>query len=38
VFDRPFTQLTRFRAAERRARAGGRGAWSNCGGNFHTPT
>jgi micrococcal nuclease len=37
VLDRPFQQLSRFRAAERRARSGGRGSWSTCGGNFHTP-
>jgi micrococcal nuclease len=34
---KPFQRVARFRAAERRGRAGGRGAWSLCGGNFHTP-
>jgi micrococcal nuclease len=33
----PFAQLTRFRAAERRARAHRRGVWGRCGGNFHRP-
>ncbi|MFL5953640.1 MAG: thermonuclease family protein [Gaiellaceae bacterium] len=31
----PFQQTARFRAAERRARAGHRGIWGRCGGNFH---
>jgi endonuclease YncB( thermonuclease family) len=34
VFERPFRRLRRFRAAERRARAAGRGAWSACGADF----
>jgi endonuclease YncB( thermonuclease family) len=38
VFERPFRQLRRFQVAERRARAGRRGVWSLCGGNFHRPT
>jgi endonuclease YncB( thermonuclease family) len=33
--DRPFTRVTRFRAAERRARAGRRGVHRDCGGRFH---
>jgi micrococcal nuclease len=37
VFERPFQRLARFRAAERRAKQGGRGAWRTCGGNFHQP-
>jgi micrococcal nuclease len=36
VFDRPFRQLARFRAAERRAKTAGRGSWTTCGGNFHS--
>jgi micrococcal nuclease len=35
VFDRPFARLGAFRAAQRRARSGRRGAWRLCGGNFH---
>jgi micrococcal nuclease len=34
---KPFQRVAAFRAAERRARAGARGAWRLCGGNFHTP-
>jgi endonuclease YncB( thermonuclease family) len=34
---KPFQQVDRFMRAERRARARGRGVWSLCGGNFHTP-
>lgn len=30
-----FQRVGRFRAAEGRARARGRGVWSKCGGNFH---
>lgn len=37
VFRRPFTQLGRFQAAERSARAAGRGVWGACGGDFHRP-
>jgi micrococcal nuclease len=37
VYERPFQQLGRFRAAERRSRRAGRGAWRLCGGDFHTP-
>lgn len=33
----PFQRVNRFRAAERRARASGRGVWTRCGGNFHRP-
>jgi len=36
VFERPFQQVTRFRTVQRRARSGGRGVWSKCGGNFHS--
>jgi endonuclease YncB( thermonuclease family) len=36
VFDRPFRQLRRFRAAQGRARRGDRGVWSRCGGDFHS--
>ena len=32
---KPFQRVARFRAAERRAHAAGRGAWKLCGGNFH---
>lgn len=32
---RPFRQVSRFRAAERRARSAKRGVWGKCGGNFH---
>jgi len=35
VFNRPFTQVARFRAAQQRARSGRRGVWRRCGGNFH---
>jgi hypothetical protein len=37
VFERRFRQLRRFQRIERSARAGGRGAWSACGGDFHRP-
>jgi len=37
VFANPFEQLGPFEAAAESAHAGGRGVWSNCGGNFHTP-
>lgn len=32
---KPFQRVTSFRAAERRARNGDRGVYSECGGNFH---
>jgi endonuclease YncB( thermonuclease family) len=32
---RPFQQVARFRAAERRARSAHRGVWGRCGGDFH---
>src|SRR4051794_12965232 len=32
---KPFQQVARFRAAERRARSGQRGVWRRCGGDFH---
>ena len=37
VFENPFEQLAAFQAAEGSARAGGRGVWGQCAGNFHTP-
>ena len=36
VFDRPFRQLRRFRAAQAGARRGDRGVWGRCGGDFHS--
>ncbi len=37
VYDRnPFQRVSRFRAAERSARAAGRGVWGRCGGDFHS--
>lgn len=33
----PFEHVRRFRAAERRARAAGRGVWGRCDGDFHRP-
>jgi micrococcal nuclease len=33
----PFQMADRFRAAQRRAAAAGRGAWGLCGGRFHAP-
>lgn len=35
VYERRFERYGRFKAAERRARRRGRGAWKLCGGNFH---
>jgi micrococcal nuclease len=35
--DRPFRLADRFHAAQRRAADLGRGAWTLCGGSFHTP-
>lgn len=37
VFADPFAQLGSFQAAEATARTQERGAWSQCGGNFHQP-
>ena len=37
VFADPFAQLGPFQAAETSARAQMRGAWRQCGGNFHQP-
>ena len=37
VFADPFAQLGSFQAAETTARAQARGAWGQCGGNFHRP-
>ncbi len=38
VYERdPFQRVARFRAAERTARAAGRGVWGRCGGDFHAP-
>jgi endonuclease YncB( thermonuclease family) len=37
VFADPFAQLGAFQAAESSARAHVRGAWRQCGGNFHQP-
>ena len=34
VFERPFRELGRFRAAEAGARSAGRGVWGACGGDF----
>lgn len=36
VFRTRFRQYSRFRAAERRARSAGRGAWELCNGDFHS--
>jgi len=35
--DKPFRQVGRFRAAERRVRGARRGVWGSCGGDFHRP-
>ena len=37
VFKRRFRQYRRFRSAESRARAAGRGVWGSCAGDFHRP-
>jgi len=37
VFADPFAQLGSFQASEATARTQGRGAWRQCGGNFHQP-
>jgi micrococcal nuclease len=37
VYDRPFTRLSSYQAAENQARQDGRGAWSACAGDFHRP-
>jgi micrococcal nuclease len=37
VFRRNFKLVSRFRAAQSAARSANRGAWGECGGDFHTP-
>ncbi len=37
VFERPFRRLSRYRRAERKARARRDGAWGACDGGFHRP-
>jgi micrococcal nuclease len=37
VFERPFARVSRYRRAQRAARARGSGAWTSCEGDFHRP-
>jgi endonuclease YncB( thermonuclease family) len=37
VFERPFKRVGKYRRAEDKARAGSRGVWDLCGGDFHEP-
>jgi endonuclease YncB( thermonuclease family) len=36
VFTSPFVRLATFDSAQSAAKRAGRGAWSSCGGNFHS--
>ncbi len=35
VFERPFKRVGKYRRAQSRAKAGDRGVWGRCGGDFH---